>query len=41
MLRYVLRFMRRRRQLNRRMKEFERNGMHATWAEWMPRSRWM
>ena len=35
------RYLKRKKLLNERMRQFERNGMHATWAQAVPRSRWM
>lgn len=41
MVRWVMRYLRRKRALDRRMKEFERNGMRGVRADRLPRSRWM
>lgn len=41
MLHCIMRYLKRKKLLNERMRQFERNGMHATWAQAVPRSRWM
>jgi len=41
MMRWMVRYWRRKKQLDQRMREFERNGMHATWGALVTRSRWM